>query len=200
MRRWAGRTPPGFRFAPKLNAHPRAPVAAFGRRLAALGDRLGPARLLVRNARDDALLARLLGALPSGTRVAWDLAPPVLGGGAPAPGHRGRGGRGGRRGLPVPAVARAAVLGGRAARVGGSRSARWKATCSSTCATRTSRPPRGTRSGWRSWSQRGEPGSGRRVGTALAPSVAPSPGGPRRRSRAATAAGRACAGARRPCA
>jgi uncharacterized protein YecE (DUF72 family) len=84
MLRWARRTPPGFRFAPKLNAHPRGPVAAFGRRLAALGDRLGPARLLVRNARDDELLARLLGALPPGTRVAWDLRHPSWEG-APLP-------------------------------------------------------------------------------------------------------------------
>jgi uncharacterized protein YecE (DUF72 family) len=73
MRRWAETAPAGFVFAPKLNAHPRAPAAAFGERMRALGDRLGPARLLVNNARDDDLLARLHGALGPGVRVAWDL-------------------------------------------------------------------------------------------------------------------------------
>jgi uncharacterized protein YecE (DUF72 family) len=76
VRAWAQRTPPGFKFAPKLNAHARAPVAAFAQRMAALGDRLGPARLLVANARDDALLARLHAALGAGVRVAWDLRHP----------------------------------------------------------------------------------------------------------------------------
>ena len=76
VRRWAEAAPAGFLFAPKLNAHPRAPVAAFGERMRALGDRLGPARLLVNNARDDALLARLHAALGPGVRVAWDLRHP----------------------------------------------------------------------------------------------------------------------------
>jgi uncharacterized protein YecE (DUF72 family) len=76
VRRWAERTPPGFLFAPKLNAHPRAPVAAFCERVAALGDRLGPVRLLVHAARDDDLLARLARLLTPGLRVAWDFRHP----------------------------------------------------------------------------------------------------------------------------
>jgi uncharacterized protein YecE (DUF72 family) len=76
VRRWGERTPPGFLFAPKLNAHPRAPVRAFRERMSALGDRLGPVRLLVQAARDDDLLARLHGALGPGLRVAWDFRHP----------------------------------------------------------------------------------------------------------------------------
>ncbi|HSD76772.1 MAG TPA: DUF72 domain-containing protein [Solirubrobacteraceae bacterium] len=76
VRRWAERTPPGFQFAPKLNAHARAPVAAFCERMRALGDRLGPVRLLVAGARDDALLARLEAAVDPGVRVAWDFRHP----------------------------------------------------------------------------------------------------------------------------
>jgi uncharacterized protein YecE (DUF72 family) len=76
VRRWAERTPPGFLFAPKLNAHARAPVAAFCERMRALGDRLGPVRLVVAAARDDALLALLQGRLDGGVRVAWDFRHP----------------------------------------------------------------------------------------------------------------------------
>jgi uncharacterized protein YecE (DUF72 family) len=61
FRRWAEATPAGFRFAVKM-AHPNR-VAAFTERVRALGDRLGPVRIVVQQARDDAFLARLLDSL-----------------------------------------------------------------------------------------------------------------------------------------
>src|SRR6059036_4273091 len=45
--RWAEQTPPGFRFAPKMNGHRRVDAATFSERVALLGDRLGPIRVLV---------------------------------------------------------------------------------------------------------------------------------------------------------
>lgn len=72
FRRWVGSTPPGFRFAPKLNGHARAHVGTFCERVRALGDRLGPVRVLVGSARDEGLLALLAGSLDPGLRVAWD--------------------------------------------------------------------------------------------------------------------------------
>jgi uncharacterized protein YecE (DUF72 family) len=76
MRRWAERTPPGFSFAPKLTAHARAPLGAFAERVRALGDSLGPVRVLVSARRDDALLERVRAALGPDVRVAWDLRHP----------------------------------------------------------------------------------------------------------------------------
>jgi uncharacterized protein YecE (DUF72 family) len=61
FRRWAEETPDGFRFAVKM-PHPNRLVAFTGR-VRALGDKLGPVRIVVQQARDDALLARLLDSL-----------------------------------------------------------------------------------------------------------------------------------------
>jgi uncharacterized protein YecE (DUF72 family) len=61
FRRWAEATPAGFRFAVKM-AHPNR-VAAFSERVRALGDRLGPVRIVVQQARDDAFLTGLLDSL-----------------------------------------------------------------------------------------------------------------------------------------
>src|SRR5438093_8993043 len=72
FRRWVDRTPSGFLFAPKLNGHARAQVGTFCERIGALGDRLGPIRILVNSARDEGLLALLGGSLDPGLRVAWD--------------------------------------------------------------------------------------------------------------------------------
>src|SRR6266581_5552860 len=38
FRRWAEQTPPGFRFAPKMNAHRRFDMATFVERVQLLGD------------------------------------------------------------------------------------------------------------------------------------------------------------------
>jgi uncharacterized protein YecE (DUF72 family) len=61
FRRWAEATPAGFRFAVKM-PHPSR-VAVFTERVRALGDRLGPVRIVVQQARDRAFLARLLDSL-----------------------------------------------------------------------------------------------------------------------------------------
>jgi uncharacterized protein YecE (DUF72 family) len=53
--RWAAETPPGFRFAVKLQ-----PWKLGAEAPSMLGDRLGPVRVVVQAKRDDALLERLL--------------------------------------------------------------------------------------------------------------------------------------------
>jgi uncharacterized protein YecE (DUF72 family) len=70
--RWAGATPPGFQFAPKLNAHARADLGTLSARVSLLGERLGPIRLLVGSARDEGLLALLLGSFEPSVRLAFD--------------------------------------------------------------------------------------------------------------------------------
>jgi uncharacterized protein YecE (DUF72 family) len=55
--RWAAETPPGFRFAVKLQ-----PWKLGAEAPSMLGDRLGPVRVVVQTKRDDALLERLLDA------------------------------------------------------------------------------------------------------------------------------------------
>jgi uncharacterized protein YecE (DUF72 family) len=70
--RWAEQTPPGFRFAPKLNAHQRSDLDTFARRVGLLGERLGPIRMLVSSARDEGLLALILGSLDPSLQLAFD--------------------------------------------------------------------------------------------------------------------------------
>jgi uncharacterized protein YecE (DUF72 family) len=71
--RWAEQTPAGFRFAPKLNAHRRADFGTFAERVALLGERLGPIRAVVPSARDEGLLALLLGSFDPSAPLALDL-------------------------------------------------------------------------------------------------------------------------------
>src|SRR5579862_9563199 len=61
FRRWAEETPDGFRFAVKM-PHPNR-LQVFTERMRGLGERLGPVRIVIQNARDDELLARLLDSL-----------------------------------------------------------------------------------------------------------------------------------------
>jgi uncharacterized protein YecE (DUF72 family) len=70
--RWAEQTREGFRFAPKLNGHARAPLGTFAERVALLGERLGPVRVLVTSARDDGLLALLQGSFDPALKLAFD--------------------------------------------------------------------------------------------------------------------------------
>jgi uncharacterized protein YecE (DUF72 family) len=70
--RWAAQTPPGFRFAPKLNAYRSTDVATFEERVTRLGDRLGPIRALIGYARDEGLLSLLLGSLDPKLQIAFD--------------------------------------------------------------------------------------------------------------------------------
>jgi uncharacterized protein YecE (DUF72 family) len=70
--RWAAQTPPGFQFAPKLNAFRSTDVGTFEERVRRLGDRLGPVRALIGYARDEGMLSLLLGSLDPEVRIAFD--------------------------------------------------------------------------------------------------------------------------------
>jgi len=70
--RWAAQTPPGFRFAPKLNAYRTSDLATFEERVRRLGDRLGPIRAVVGSKRDEGLLELMLGSLDPTLQVAFD--------------------------------------------------------------------------------------------------------------------------------
>lgn len=70
FRHWAAETPDGFRFAVKMPHPNRASV--FTERCRALGEKLGPVRIVVQQAHDDAFLARLLDSLDPTLRWALD--------------------------------------------------------------------------------------------------------------------------------
>jgi uncharacterized protein YecE (DUF72 family) len=70
--RWAERTPAGFLFAPKLNAHRRSDFGTFAERVSLLGERLGPIRVLVSAARDEGLLILVLGSFDPSVSLAFD--------------------------------------------------------------------------------------------------------------------------------
>jgi uncharacterized protein YecE (DUF72 family) len=75
--RWAEETPPGFRFAVTMSRRATGRgrvegVEAFCQSVRALGDRLGPIRIKVPQARDDGFLLLLLGSLPDDLRFALD--------------------------------------------------------------------------------------------------------------------------------
>jgi uncharacterized protein YecE (DUF72 family) len=70
--RWAEQTPPGFQFAVKMNAYRRVDAATFMERVQLLGDRLGPIRALVGSARDEGLIALVLGSFDPSVRIAFD--------------------------------------------------------------------------------------------------------------------------------
>ena len=59
--RWAAQVPDGFRFSVKMPARALRALGTFEERVRALGDRLGPVRVVVESPRDDGLLALLLG-------------------------------------------------------------------------------------------------------------------------------------------
>lgn len=70
--RWAEQTPPGFQFAPKMNAYRNLNVATFTERVTLLGERLGPIRVVVTWARDEGLLTLMLGSFEPDVRLAFD--------------------------------------------------------------------------------------------------------------------------------
>jgi uncharacterized protein YecE (DUF72 family) len=72
FKRWADAVPDGFRFAPKLALRRLDQVPVFVERVTALGDRLGPIRVTVQNARDEGLLAYVLGSIDPGLELAFD--------------------------------------------------------------------------------------------------------------------------------
>jgi len=73
FKRWAAQTPDGFTFAVKMPLTRLDRVATFVERVDALGDRLGPVRIVVEAARDEGLLAFLHGSLPPELQLAYDL-------------------------------------------------------------------------------------------------------------------------------
>ena len=76
FRRWAETVPDGFRFAPKLALRRLEAVPVFVERVAALGDRLGPIRVVVESPRDDGLLAFVLGSVDPALELAFDFRDP----------------------------------------------------------------------------------------------------------------------------
>src|SRR4029077_19955245 len=79
FRRWAAQVPDGFRFAVKLPAVRPGWLATFDERVRALGHRLGPVRVVVQSARDEGMLALLLGSLHPAPQLPVALPPPPLG-------------------------------------------------------------------------------------------------------------------------
>jgi len=72
FRRWADAVPDGFEFAVKLSLTRLDRVTTFLERALALGDRLGPLRVVYEGPRDDGALSFVQGSVPEGVRLAWD--------------------------------------------------------------------------------------------------------------------------------
>lgn len=73
FRRWADTVPDGFEFAVKFSLVRLDRVTTFLERVIALGDRLGPVRVVYEGPRDDGTLSFVEGSVPAGVRLAWDL-------------------------------------------------------------------------------------------------------------------------------
>jgi uncharacterized protein YecE (DUF72 family) len=72
VRALAEQTQPGFTFAVKMPLTRLDRVGTFVERVQALGDRLGPVRIVVQSPRDDGMLEFVQGSLPPELLVAWD--------------------------------------------------------------------------------------------------------------------------------
>ena len=72
FRRWADAVPDGFEFCVKFPLVRLDRVTTFLERVLALGDRLGPVRVVVEAPRDDGMLSFVLGSVPDEVRLAWD--------------------------------------------------------------------------------------------------------------------------------
>ena len=72
FRRWAEAVPDGFRFAVKLPLARLDRVTPFLERVVALGDRLGPVRIVVEAARDEGIVSFVEGSTGDGVELAWD--------------------------------------------------------------------------------------------------------------------------------
>lgn len=73
FRRWADAVPDGFEFAVKFSLTRLDRVTTFVERVVALGDRLGPVRVVYEGPRDDGTLSFVQGSIPEDVRLAWDL-------------------------------------------------------------------------------------------------------------------------------
>jgi uncharacterized protein YecE (DUF72 family) len=76
FRRWAEQVPDGFRFAVKLPLVRLDRVTPFLERVLALGDRLGPIRIVVQGARDEGSVSFVTGSVPPDVELAWDFRHP----------------------------------------------------------------------------------------------------------------------------
>jgi uncharacterized protein YecE (DUF72 family) len=70
--RWAAAVPDGFRFAVKMPLFRLDRVTPFVERVRALGDRLGPIRVVVQAVRDEGMLSYVLGSVDPGLELAFD--------------------------------------------------------------------------------------------------------------------------------
>jgi uncharacterized protein YecE (DUF72 family) len=77
FRRWADAVPDGFRFAVKLPLTRLDRVTTFLERVLALGDRLGPVRVVVEAPRDDGTVSFVTGSVPAEVELAWDVRHPT---------------------------------------------------------------------------------------------------------------------------
>jgi uncharacterized protein YecE (DUF72 family) len=74
--RWRDQVPDGFTFAVKMPLTRLDRVGTFVERARALGDRLGPIRIVLQNARDEGVLAFLTGSLDPSLPVVFDFRHP----------------------------------------------------------------------------------------------------------------------------
>jgi uncharacterized protein YecE (DUF72 family) len=72
FRSWAAQVPDRFRFAVKFQAYRPDQAGTFAERVHALGDRLGPVRVVLQSARDEGMLELLLGSLDPELLLAFD--------------------------------------------------------------------------------------------------------------------------------
>jgi uncharacterized protein YecE (DUF72 family) len=72
FRRWGEAVPDGFRFSVKLPLARLDRVTPFLERVLALGDRLGPVRIVVEAARDEGIVSFVEGSVADGVELAWD--------------------------------------------------------------------------------------------------------------------------------
>jgi Protein of unknown function DUF72 len=73
FRRWADTVPDSFELAPKFALTRLDRVQSFVERVTALGDRLGPIRVVYMGPRDEGTLSYVQGSVPNDVRLAWDL-------------------------------------------------------------------------------------------------------------------------------
>lgn len=71
--RWAEQTPPEFRFAVKMPGRAFRDLGTFEERVRLLGLRLGVVRVVLQQARDEGLLAFLLGSLDPNLQIGFDV-------------------------------------------------------------------------------------------------------------------------------
>jgi hypothetical protein len=72
FRKWADAVPDGFEFSVKFALTRLDRVTTFFERVLALGDRLGPVRIVYEGPRDDGTLSFVLGSTPDDVKLAWD--------------------------------------------------------------------------------------------------------------------------------